>query len=41
MMNRYFELYVGKRAYVMLNNRAAYVEWDGTKWIKLPWPKKQ
>lgn len=40
-MNKFFELYVGKRAYIMLNNRATYAEWDGTKWNKLPWPTRR
>jgi hypothetical protein len=40
-MTHYLDLYVGKRAYIMFNNRAIYAEWDGTKWNKLPWPTRR
>ena len=40
-MNKYFELYVGKRAYITQGKRVFYAEWDGTKWNKLPWPTRR
>jgi len=36
-MVKHYELYVGKRAYIPQGKRIIYAEWDGTKWIKLPW----
>lgn len=34
--------HVGERRYIMKsNNRGMYAEWDGTKWIELPWPTRR